>query len=168
AKDPGGNVSLPASLTPAVSITTLALGTDPDPHSTLPALYVGGTINNDNIAITPAMMTKPDGTVIYGVKVGMNMVSYGSFFSIGHVVDGEEAAVADHVHAHFDAVDDGAVGLGHHGGRDGDVVVVYSAAHVQRRERRVRIWIGPQGEGRNRHSRSQRSRQADIATGILC
>jgi len=73
-------------LTPAVSITTLALGTDPDPHSTLPALYVGGTIGNDNIAITPAMMTKPDGSVINGVKVGMNYVNYGSFFSIGHVI----------------------------------------------------------------------------------
>src|SRR5207244_7661162 len=49
-------------------------------------IYVGGTINTDNTAITPAMTPGPGNTVIYGIRVGMNLVNYGSFFSIGHVV----------------------------------------------------------------------------------
>jgi len=82
ATDPSGNGSLPAS-TP-ISLTTLAMETDPsNPNQT--ALYLGGTTGNDNIAITPAVMTV-NGNNVYGVKVGMNMVNYGSFFPTGHVV----------------------------------------------------------------------------------
>jgi hypothetical protein len=83
AMDPSGNASLP--VTTSVSLTPLALGVDPDPHSTLNALYVGGTTGNDTIAITPAVMMV-NGNPVYGVKVGMNMVSYGSFFSISRVI----------------------------------------------------------------------------------
>jgi fibronectin type 3 domain-containing protein len=83
ATDPAGNASLP--MTTSVSITTLALGVDPDPHSTLNALYVGGTTGNDNIVIGPAVMLV-NGNPVYGVKVGMNLVGYGSFFSISHVI----------------------------------------------------------------------------------
>jgi uncharacterized delta-60 repeat protein len=83
ATDPDGNTSLPASA-PPVSITTLAMEPDPS-NSSQTALYVGGTTGNDNIAITPAVMMV-NGNPVYGVKVGMNLVSYGSFFSIGHVV----------------------------------------------------------------------------------
>jgi hypothetical protein len=82
ATDPSGNGSLPA--TTSVSLTTLAL--EPDPaNSSQTALYVGGTTGADTIAITPAVRTV-NGNLDYGVKVGMNMVSYGSFFSISRVV----------------------------------------------------------------------------------
>src|SRR5207249_8302956 len=68
----------------SVSITTLAL--EPDPaNSNQTALFVGGTTGADNIAITPAVRMV-NGNPDYGVKVGMNMVSYGSFFSISRVV----------------------------------------------------------------------------------
>ena len=51
-----------------------------DPYdSSLTALYVGGTLGNDTIAITPATTTG-------GVRVGMNFVNYGNFFPTGHVV----------------------------------------------------------------------------------
>jgi hypothetical protein len=76
AKDPSGNASMPAML--SVSISAVAMETDPY-NSSQTALYVGGTLGDDNIAITPT----PDGG---GVKVGMNMVSYGSFYPTGHVV----------------------------------------------------------------------------------
>jgi hypothetical protein len=76
AADPNGDISVPVST--SVTLTTVAMETDPyDPTQT--ALYVGGTTGDDSIAITPA--TKPG-----GVKVGMNMVSFGSFFPTGHVV----------------------------------------------------------------------------------
>jgi len=58
---------------------------EPDPSGSGQALYVGGTTGADNIAITPAVRTV-NGNLDYGVKVGMNMVSYGSFFSISRVV----------------------------------------------------------------------------------
>jgi Ca2+-binding RTX toxin-like protein len=51
--------------------------TDPS-NSSLTALYVGGTLGNDTIAITPVTNG--------GVMVGMNFVNYGSFFPTGHVV----------------------------------------------------------------------------------
>ncbi len=76
AADPSGNGSLPAST--SVSVTTLAMETDPY-NSSLTALYLGGTTSSDNIAITPATQTG-------GVKVGMNLVNYGSFSPTGHVV----------------------------------------------------------------------------------
>src|SRR5437879_3468858 len=77
ATDSKNNTSVPASSSP-VSITTLAMEADPyNPNQT--ALYLGGTTGNDNIAITPAVMTV-NGSPVYGVKVGMNYVNYGSFF----------------------------------------------------------------------------------------
>jgi hypothetical protein len=79
ATDPSGNGSLPAST--SISLTPLAMEIDPY-NSNLTALYVGGTTGNDNIAIAPALMTV-NGTTIYGVKVGMNFVNYGSFFPTG-------------------------------------------------------------------------------------
>jgi len=82
ATDPNGHSSLPAST--SVSLTTLALEADPY-YSSQTALYMGGTTGSDNIAITPAVRTV-NGNLDYGVKVGMNMVSYGSFFSISRVV----------------------------------------------------------------------------------
>jgi len=75
ATDPSGNGSLPAST--SVSLTTLAMETDPY-NANLTALYLGGTTGSDNIAITPVAGN--------GVKIGMNMVNYGSFFPTGHVV----------------------------------------------------------------------------------
>ncbi len=76
ASDPSGNASLPASA-PVVSISPVALETDPyDPSLT--ALYIGGTPENDTIAITPALGG--------GVKVGMNFVNYGSFFPTGRML----------------------------------------------------------------------------------
>ncbi len=70
----------------SVSITPVAMESDPyDPSLT--ALYVGGTLGDDNIAITPAITSGPGGGAIHnGVKVGMNFVNYGSFFPTGHVV----------------------------------------------------------------------------------
>jgi len=57
-----------------------------DPYyPTQTALYLGGTTGSDNIAITPAVMTV-NNSPVYGVKVGMNYVNYGSFFSISRVV----------------------------------------------------------------------------------
>src|SRR5262249_13418596 len=76
AKDPSGNASMTAML--SVSINPVVMETDPY-ISSQTALYVGGTLGDDNIAITPG----PGGV---GVKVGMNMVSYGSFNPTGHVV----------------------------------------------------------------------------------
>ncbi len=70
ATDSNGHSSVPVST--SVSITTVAMETDPY-DSSLTALYVGGTLGNDTIAITPATTTG-------GVKVGMNFVNYGSFF----------------------------------------------------------------------------------------
>src|SRR5436305_13415907 len=85
---PNGNGSLPAST--SVSITTLAL--EPDPaNSNQTALFVGGTTGADNIGITPAVR-KVNGNPDYGGNVGMNMVSYGSFFSISRVVVYGQAA----------------------------------------------------------------------------
>src|SRR5204862_3539806 len=55
------------------------------PASSGQALFVGGTTGSDNIAITPAVRIV-NGNPDYGVKVGMNMVNYGSFFSISRVV----------------------------------------------------------------------------------
>jgi Ca2+-binding RTX toxin-like protein len=75
ATDPNGHASVPAST--SVSITTVAMETDPS-NSSLTALYVGGTLGSDTIAITPAANG--------GVVVGMNFVNYGSFFPTGHVV----------------------------------------------------------------------------------
>jgi len=76
ATDPNGHVSVPVSA--STSIARVAMETDPyDPSLT--ALYVGGTLGNDTIAITPA-------TTAGGVKVGMNFVNYGNFFPTGHVV----------------------------------------------------------------------------------
>jgi hypothetical protein len=76
ATDPNGHSSVPAST--SVSITTLAMETDPY-DSSLTALYLGGTLGNDTIAITPA-------TTSGGVKVAMNFVNYGNFFPTGHMV----------------------------------------------------------------------------------
>ena len=42
---------------------------------------MGGTLGNDNIAVTPAVNNG-----VSGVKVAMNFVSYGSFFPTGHVI----------------------------------------------------------------------------------
>jgi Ca2+-binding RTX toxin-like protein len=82
ATDPSSNGSLPAST--SISLTTLAMETDlSNPNQT--ALYVGGTTGNDNIAITPAVMTV-NGSTVSGVKVGMNGVNYGNFFPTGHVL----------------------------------------------------------------------------------
>jgi len=75
ATDPSSHASTLA-LT-SVSVTTVAMETDPY-DSSLTALYVGGTLGNDTIAITPVASG--------GVKVGMNFVNYGSFFPTGHVV----------------------------------------------------------------------------------
>jgi hypothetical protein len=82
AADPSNNASLPAST--SVSLTTLAMEADPY-YPTQTALYLGGTTGSDNIAITPAVMTV-NGNPVCGVKVGMNYVNYGSFFSISRVV----------------------------------------------------------------------------------
>jgi hypothetical protein len=82
ATDSNGNASLPAST--SVSLTTIALEPDPS-NSSQTALYVGGTTGNDNIVIGPAVMLV-NGNPVYGVKVGMNLVGYGSFFSISHVI----------------------------------------------------------------------------------
>jgi Ca2+-binding RTX toxin-like protein len=76
ATDANGHSSVPVST--SVSITTVAMETDPY-DSSLTALYVGGTLGNDTIAVTPA-------TTMVGVKVGMNFVNYGTFFPTGHVV----------------------------------------------------------------------------------
>jgi hypothetical protein len=73
ATDSNGHSSVPVST--SVSITTVAMETDPY-DSSLAALYVGGNLGNDTIAITPATTTG-------GVKVGMNFVNYGSFFPTG-------------------------------------------------------------------------------------
>jgi Ca2+-binding RTX toxin-like protein len=75
ATDPKGNISVPVST--SVTLTTVAMEIDPY-NSSLTALYVGGTLGNDTIAITPVAGG--------GVKVGMNFVNYGSFFPTGHVV----------------------------------------------------------------------------------
>jgi Ca2+-binding RTX toxin-like protein len=75
ATDPKGNLSSPVST--SVSLSSLLLETDPY-NSSLTALYVGGTTGNDNIAITPVAGG--------GVKLGMNLVNYGSFSPTGHVV----------------------------------------------------------------------------------
>jgi Ca2+-binding RTX toxin-like protein len=75
ATDPQGHASTPAST--SVSVTTVAMETDPS-NSSLTALYVGGTLGNDTIAITPIANG--------GVMVGMNFVNYGTFFPTGHVV----------------------------------------------------------------------------------
>jgi Ca2+-binding RTX toxin-like protein len=64
----------------AVATSTVLMETDPY-NSTLSALYVGGTTGSDTIAFTPAISNG-----VNGVKVGMNFVSYGSFFPTGHVV----------------------------------------------------------------------------------
>src|SRR5262249_5684228 len=50
ATDPQGHSSVPA--TTSVSITTVAMETDPA-NSSLTALYLGGTLGDDSIAITP-------------------------------------------------------------------------------------------------------------------
>src|SRR4029077_4344610 len=81
ATDPSGNGSLPTST--SISLTTLAM--EPDPAGSGQALYVGGTTGSDTIAITPAVRMV-NSNLDYGVKVGMNMVSYGSFFSLSRVV----------------------------------------------------------------------------------
>jgi Ca2+-binding RTX toxin-like protein len=75
ATDPQSHASIPAST--SASITTVAMEADPS-NSSLTALYVGGTLGNDTIAITPVANG--------GVMVGMNFVNYGSFFPTGHVV----------------------------------------------------------------------------------
>jgi hypothetical protein len=75
ATDPSGHASVPASI--SISIITVAMETDPS-NSSLTALYVGGTLGNDTIAITPVTNG--------GVMVGMNFVNYGRFFPTGHVV----------------------------------------------------------------------------------
>jgi len=75
ATDPSGNTSLTVST--SVSITTVALETDPS-NSSLTALNVGGTTGNDDIAITPVSGG--------GVQVAMNFVNYGSFSPTGHVI----------------------------------------------------------------------------------
>ena len=49
------------------------------------AILIGGTTGSDNIAITPAVRMV-NLNLDYGVKVGMNLVNYGSFFSISRVV----------------------------------------------------------------------------------
>src|SRR5207244_9270340 len=50
-----------------------------DPYNpSLTALYVGGTLGDDTIAVTPVTGS--------GVKVAMNMVSYGTFYPTGHVL----------------------------------------------------------------------------------
>jgi Ca2+-binding RTX toxin-like protein len=75
ATDPSANISAPVSI--SVTLTTVAMETDPY-NSSLTALYLGGTTGSDSIAITPVAGG--------GVKVGMNFVTYGSFFPTGHVV----------------------------------------------------------------------------------
>jgi hypothetical protein len=79
AQDTAGNVSHPASPTSPVSITVVAMETDPA-DSTKTALFVGGTTGNDNIAISPSV------SMSNGVKVGANSVNYGEFFPTGHVI----------------------------------------------------------------------------------
>src|SRR5206468_1423310 len=68
ATDAKGNLSAPVSS--SVSLSTVLMETDPY-NSSLTALYVGGTVGDDNIAITPVAGG--------GVKLGMNLVNYGSF-----------------------------------------------------------------------------------------
>jgi hypothetical protein len=75
ATDPSNHASPPATMSVTLSATLM----ETDPYDgTLTALYVGGTIGNDTIAITPVSNG--------GVKVGMNFVNYGSFFPTGHAV----------------------------------------------------------------------------------
>jgi Ca2+-binding RTX toxin-like protein len=83
ATDASGNASLPASLAP-LAITTFTM--EPDPlNSSQEAAYLGGTTGNDTVTVAATKMDTPGGT-IYGVKVNMNNVLYGSFFSISRVV----------------------------------------------------------------------------------
>jgi fibronectin type 3 domain-containing protein len=79
ATDPNGHASLPATL--SVTVSTVAMETDPY-NSSLTALYVGGTLGSDTIAIIPVV----NNGVNNGVKVAMNFVNYGSFTPTGHVV----------------------------------------------------------------------------------
>src|SRR5205823_13231518 len=84
ATDPNGDVSIPTSL--AVSIIPVLMEADPY-YSSLTALYVGGTTGNDTIAITPVINQGTGaGPIINGVKVGMDLVNYGTFYPTGHVV----------------------------------------------------------------------------------
>jgi hypothetical protein len=79
ATDPSGNASVPATL--SVAVSTVLMETDPL-NSSLTALYVGGTLGSDTIAVTPVV----NNGVNNGVKVAMNFVGYGSFVPTGHVV----------------------------------------------------------------------------------
>jgi hypothetical protein len=75
ATDPSNHASVLATM--SVTLSTTLMETDPYDAS-LTALYVGGTLGNDTIAITPVAGD--------GVMVGMNFVNYGSFFPTGHVI----------------------------------------------------------------------------------
>src|SRR5207244_10629080 len=59
------------------TISAVVMETDPY-NPSLTALYVGGTLGDDTIAVTPVTGS--------GVKVAMNMVSYGTFYPTGHVL----------------------------------------------------------------------------------
>src|SRR5207244_2007932 len=75
ATDPSSSASLPAST--LATISAVVMETDPY-NPSLTALYVGGTLGDDTIAVTPVTGS--------GVKVAMNMVSYGTFYPTGHVL----------------------------------------------------------------------------------
>jgi hypothetical protein len=77
ASDPSNTASVPVTMT--VTISAVLMETDPI-NPSLTALYVGGTTGNDNIAITPVIVSG-----VQGVKAGMNFVNYGNFFPTGHV-----------------------------------------------------------------------------------